>query len=188
LENDQPESPGSGHHSGAGGCLRPAALAEKPTLVEVTNPVLSVEVSNADPVAVSVAPPAEKYQRSVGNRLWDPTTATTSIIQVTDLHIPSDKVLVVEYVSADVYVNPGEKAFFEIICQGAGLDVLPATITLPLTNAGQFLGKDILIGGSPVTCYAGSSSIADLIRDSAAPVGTTTSTISLVGYLIDKTQ
>lgn len=85
----------------------------------------------------------------------------TSLIRSSNLGIPSDKVFVLEYAYAEARINPGE---------------------------GVFATKEFFVGGGPAKCCTGSSAMATLLRNSAASVGSASSSVSLGGYLIDKPQ
>ena len=77
------------------------ANAEKPTPVTVVNPVVPVEVSNADPIPVSISGSGQAFQ--VGTV---PTGFSGSSGFADLATVPADKVLVVEYVSA--WINAAE--------------------------------------------------------------------------------
>lgn len=171
-----------------------ASAADKPLPVTVTNPVVPVEVSNADPIPVSVTsiPAASsdlthRHQFTFGNSEWDATTVGTSLIRSTGLDIPSDKVLLLEYAYAEARVNPGERVFLSITCQ-TSFDIGPVTAPIPLTSAGVFAGKEFFVGGGPMKCYGDSNAMATLVRNSTASVGSAHSSVSLGGYLIDKPE
>jgi hypothetical protein len=171
----------------------------KPVEVEVINPVLPVEVSNAEPIPVGVASlplkpsevPANRYQITLAVDAWRDSTVGSSLIQISGsgLSIPDDKILVLEFVYAQARVNPGDKAFLEITCQGAASTIGAANVTMPLAATGIFGAREFLVGGGPVKCYSGSSMIVTLVRDSAIPAGLTRSgQVSLIGYLMDEPQ
>lgn len=170
-----------------------------PVAVEVINPVLPVEVSNADPIPVGVASlpldpsevPANRYQITLSVDTWTDSTVGSSFISISgaSLSIPDDKILVLEFVYAQARVNPGNKAYMLVTCQGAGSDIGTSSIPTPLAATGVFGARELLVGGGPVKCYTGSSMIVSLVRDSATPAGFTRSgEVSLVGYLMDKPQ
>jgi hypothetical protein len=93
-----------------------AANAEKPTQVTVVNPVVPVEVSNADPIPVSISGSDEAFQ--VGTV---PTGFSGSIGSADLTTVPADKVLVVEYVSAWINV-PEASGLLAVYLAGAGSD------------------------------------------------------------------
>lgn len=172
-----------------------ASAADKPLPVTVANPVLPVEVSNADPIPVLPTTPSEipanRYQISLSVDTWTDSGVGSSYITISgsSLAIPSDKILVLEFVYSEARVNPGDKANLEITCQGASSTIGLANVRVPLAAAGIFGGRESLIGGGATMCYSGSSMIISLLRDSAVPAGSIRSgQISLVGYLIDKPQ
>lgn len=169
-----------------------------PIDVNVTNPVLPVEVSNDEPIPVVATTPsgvvANRYQRSWLVDAWS-NSGTTGYSNITisssSLGIPSDKILVVESAYAEALVNPGDKAYVEIVCQGASPDVTisVAYVRMPLTSAGTYSGYERLIGGGAILCYAGSDTFIMFYRDSAvAAYGYNSGRISLIGYLVDKPQ
>jgi len=157
------------------------ATAEKPTLVEVVN---------ADPIPVTVSslPSEERYQRTLTWDAWSPFNNGTSGRSFSgNWDIPDDKILVIEYISARVSVNPGDMAYFDGICQGA--DVLPAHVLLPLSTVGKYGAYDTMIGGVAAACYAGNSLIIDVRRNSDVPAATTDAvTVSVVGHFVDRPQ
>ena len=118
--------------------LASAAFAAGPPLnepvdVTVTNAVIPVEVSNADPVPVEVVSlplpvselPANRYQKTVSVDEWNVTTPGNSLITISGsiLGIPSDKILVLEFVSVQALVNSGDNVLADITCQGAGINI-----------------------------------------------------------------
>jgi hypothetical protein len=105
----------------------------EPVDVTVTNAVIPVEVSNADPVPVEVVSlplpvselPANRYQKTVSVDEWNVTTPGNSLITISGsiLGIPSDKILVLEFVSVQALVNSGDNVLADITCQGAGINI-----------------------------------------------------------------
>ncbi len=99
--------------------------------VNVTNPVLSVEVSNADPVPVRDVGAAarEPFQMRTVTTGFNSSSSSTEIVTV-----PADKVLVIEHVSA--WVNTANDNGLASVTIGSGveLDQLPCFRTGQTAN------------------------------------------------------
>lgn len=105
------------------------AAPPNPTVnVNVTNPVLPVEVSNADPVPVRDADAAarEPFQRQTTTTAFNTSASSAEIVTV-----PADKVLVIEHASA--WVNSTSDAGLASVSIGIGsmgpFDQLPCSRT-----------------------------------------------------------
>jgi hypothetical protein len=107
--------------------------------------------------------------------------STTALVSV---NVPVGKILVIEFLSAEARVPPGQRARFSVSVTGAGggngLGFVEAT------SQGTFSGEDIFVGSQQVRLYHGSAQPPVLMlatRDSTAGAGS--ATFSVGGYLID---
>lgn len=158
-----------------------------PVAVTVINPVLPVEVRNADPIPVTVVATAESDARIPFNEITtldlnEPQTVESDVIYT----VPEGKQLVVTYASAIIQLPAGQKASFRI--SGGNSLEYTAIHYLIAVLGGSVVGggPDAWVGSGPISFIlsAGQRLECGVIRsDSTGNAGVGRCSVS--GYLVN---
>jgi hypothetical protein len=134
----------------------------------------------------------QPFQFTIRSKGWQNTTLGSSYIRFSGSEIPDGKMLVVEQFSAQVAVNPGERAAVTVGCTGVK-GVKPANHHPAVISQGIFGGArggiELLSVSLPLRCYtvSGDSGMyITLRRNSQFPVpndNAAESQVSISGFL-----
>jgi len=150
--------------------------------ITVTNSVLPVEVLNADPIPVSVAPSATRTPfQTYGSCVMPPDFDRCAALDYT---VPGDKLLVIEMISLSVTVPPGQWPIFDMFTFD---NPFRGIIEIPLQGPpAAFTGNARFSALHLLRFYVdpGKTVILEAVRrESVEDVASTQATIS--GYLVD---
>lgn len=137
----------------------------------------------------------QPFQFTIRSKGWQNSSSLgASFIRISGSKIPEDKMLVVEQFSAQVAVNPGERALVDVSCSGVK-GVFPAHHHPALSSQGVFGGLrggvEYLSVSLPLRCYtiSGDTGLSiTLRRNSQASVPNilaAESVVSISGFLQD---
>jgi len=165
-----------------------ASAAEKPLPVTVTNPVVPVEVSNAEPIPVTNV--GETRVPFMGTQI---VNNTGPFVQ-TAIDIPNGKRLVIETVAAGAQIPPGEKLSVLMVYS---LDGTTAWTPIPVDDqgvspeGGASLPKQKFAGLHAVRMMADGGTGTDDVRFQISRSGANANSannefmVSIHGYLVD---
>jgi hypothetical protein len=149
--------------------------------ITVGNSVIPVEVSNADPIPVTVSDSPANPARMPFSANANCTVVAPSQGCDVLVNIPSDKALVIETVGAEIIVPRGLHGYAALTVQDGN-----ASARFPFvgTFAGSFAGSDIYMTTLPVRAIANKGSAVTVTVAQEGFAGGASMFVTFAGYLV----